>query len=79
MLAAPQGLASYNDSLQDRDHTSITMAIKRSDLKRAKELIRFFEDRFSEELAVKEEQTSGDEVYRLSVSFFPLTKIKEQL
>lgn len=57
-----------------RDHTSMTVVINKKSISKAKELIRLFQDRFSEETEVKE----GDEVYKLSISFFPLTQISKK-
>ncbi len=48
-----------------------------SDLKRAKELIRIFRDKFAEEIEVPENQT-GDEVYRLTIAYFPLTASQDK-
>jgi uncharacterized protein (TIGR02147 family) len=58
--------------LELRDHTSLTFAIRKKDMKRAKELIRRFQDQFAAEIETTD--GSADEVYRLSMSFFPLTK-----
>ena len=54
-----------------RDHTSMTVVVNKKSIAKAKELIRIFQDRFSDETEVN----AGDEVYKLSISFFPLTKI----
>ena len=45
-------------------------------MKKAKDLIRLFQDQFSEVVEVKDNEL-GEEVYRLSVSFYPLTNLKE--
>jgi uncharacterized protein (TIGR02147 family) len=63
--------------LEVRDHTSLTIAVSRKNMKRAKELIRLFEDQFEREIEAAPD-LQADEVYRLSISFFPLTKIKEK-
>lgn len=60
-----------------RDHTSITMVIKKKSIAKAKELIRLFQDRFSEEVEVTDSE-QGEEVYKLSVAFFPITKINNK-
>lgn len=60
--------------LQYRDHTSMTMVMNKKDLAKAKELVRLFQDKMSNEVEVK----TGDEVYRLSIALFPLTKITEK-
>ena len=57
-----------------RDHTSMTVVVNKKSISKAKELIRLFQDRFSAETEVND----GDEVYKLSVSFFPLTKITKK-
>lgn len=64
-------------STEFRDHTSMTVVINKKNLKRAKELIRLFQDQFSEEIEGSLKGELPDEVYRLSISFFPLTKIPE--
>lgn len=58
---------------EHRDHTSMTVVINKKSIAKAKELIRLFQDRFSEET----EADQGDEVYKLSISFFPLTQINK--
>jgi uncharacterized protein (TIGR02147 family) len=60
--------------IEIRDHTSLTLTVNKKDLTRAKELIRIFQDQFSEEI----EKTPGEEVYRLSISLFPLTVLSEE-
>ncbi|MNL33252.1 hypothetical protein D3C87_1551510 [compost metagenome] len=52
----------------------MTIVINKKDIKKAKEMIRVFQDKFVSELEVN----PGDEVYRLSVSLFPLSKIAEE-
>lgn len=63
--------------LDSRDHTSLTIAINRKNMKRAKELIRVFQDQFEREIETAKDG-EADEVYRLSISFFPLTHIKDK-
>ncbi|CBW26314.1 conserved hypothetical protein [Halobacteriovorax marinus SJ] len=46
-----------------------TLSVLREDLPKAKELIREFQMKFSEEI----EQNPADEVYQLNIQFFPLT------
>lgn len=60
----------------NRDHTSMTVVINKKNMKKAKDLIRLFQDQFSEVVEVKDNEL-GEEVYRLSVSFYPLTNLKE--
>lgn len=57
-----------------RDHRSMTIVMNKKNMKKAKELIRLFEDQFSEQVEPQGKDL-GDEVYRLSISFFPLTQI----
>ncbi|HWU42741.1 MAG TPA: TIGR02147 family protein [Bdellovibrio sp.] len=64
-------------STEYRDHTSMTVVINKKNLKKAKELIRLFQDQFSEEIENTPNREIPDEVYRLSISFFPLTKVLE--
>jgi uncharacterized protein (TIGR02147 family) len=59
--------------LELRDHTSMTIVMNKKDMVKAKEMIRLFQDKLSEEIEVN----PGEEVYRLSISLFPLTKMKE--
>lgn len=56
-----------------RDHTSMTVVMNKKSIQKAKELIRLFQDRFSEEV----ETNLGEEVYKISVSLFPLTQVIE--
>lgn len=56
-----------------RDHTSMTFVMNKKDIKKAKELIRSFQDQFSEQI----ESPMGDEVYKISMSLFPLTQINQ--
>ena len=57
--------------LDVRDHTSFTLTINRKDMKKAKELIRVFQDQFGQKM----ESVPGEEVYRLNIAFFPLTRV----
>ena len=73
-----QDLELIENSIQNypielRDHTALTFAVHKKDIKKAKELIRDFQDRFCAEIEVKQ----GDAVYKLSMSLFPLTKEEE--
>lgn len=58
--------------LQNRDITGTTMAISKKNLPKAKELIRQFRAELTELL----EQGEANEVYRLNVQLFPLTRIE---
>src|SRR5262249_24060413 len=55
-----------------RDNTGMTMAIRRSDLPAVKREIKEFRRRLS---AILEAGSGHDEVYQLSVAFFPLTRL----
>ncbi len=57
-----------------RDNTSMTIVVNQKSISKAKELIRLFQDRFSAETEVNE----GDEVYKLSIAFYPLTDITKK-
>ena len=57
-----------------RDHRSMTVVMNKKNMKKAKELIRLFEDQFSEQVEPQGKEL-GEEVYRLSIAFFPLSKI----
>lgn len=57
-----------------RDHTSMTLVLNKKDIPKAKEMIRLFQDQLSDEI----EKYPGEEVYRLSISLFPLTKVTEE-
>ena len=58
------------DPVQERDFTSITMAINSKKLAEAKVLIRKFQDELSGLL----EDSTPDQVYRLCVQLFPLSQ-----
>lgn len=58
-----------------RDHTSMMLHFSKKDLKRAKEMIREFR---TELLNFSEKNKNPDEVYALSVSFFPLSNVTER-
>ncbi len=55
-----------------RSHTSMTMAINSKDLDKANEKIKTFRREMSELL---ENSKSNDDVYQLSISFYPLTQV----
>ena len=62
----------HRESVEQRDFTSITMAIDPKKLSMAKELTRNFQDELSDLL----ESGHRTEVYRLSMQLFPLSKIE---
>jgi uncharacterized protein (TIGR02147 family) len=64
----------HRDSVEQRDMTTLTMAIDPAKLDAAKELIRKFHDDVSD-LLESGEQT---EVYRLAVQLFPMTRLPER-
>jgi uncharacterized protein (TIGR02147 family) len=55
-----------------RDNTSCTFVIDKKDLPKAKEMIRIFQAQFLKQVS----HDVGDEVYKLSVSLYPLTKVQ---
>ena len=57
--------------MQLRDNTSCTFVIDKKDLPKAKELIRIFQSQFLNLVG----KDSGEEVYKLSVSLYPLTQV----
>ena len=65
----------YRDSVEDRDFTTLTMAIDLKKLSTAKELIRKFQDELSDLL----ESGNQTEVFRLSVQLFPLTQLENKI
>ena len=60
------------NSIHERDFTHISLAVDPNKMSMAKELIRKFQDEFAK-LVESDTQT---EVYRLSMQYFPLSKIK---
>ncbi|MEX0799339.1 MAG: TIGR02147 family protein [Bacteriovoracaceae bacterium] len=63
-----------NDQLQERDFTWITFNMKKEKMAKAKELIRKFQDDFME---LVEDEQEGDEVFRMAMQLFQLTKTGE--
>ena len=61
----------YRDSVDERDFTSVTVAVNPKNLRTAKEMIRKFQD----ELCDRLEDGTRTEVYRLSVQLFPLSTL----
>ena len=62
--------------MTDRDQTSMTMAIARSELPRAKRMLTRFRRRFCSDL--QGSAAPKDDVYTLSLSFFPMTVTQEK-
>ena len=62
--------------IEQRDNTSMTMAINKSDLPKAKAHIKEFRRRFCADL---EASPNLDEVYQLTISFVPLTNVTTNL
>jgi len=60
--------------IEIRDHTSMTLVTNKKNLARAKEMIRLFQDQFAQEI----QTDPGEEVYRLSISLFPLSHSLEE-
>jgi transcriptional regulator with XRE-family HTH domain len=59
-------------SVQDRDNTSMTMAIHHADLPKAREMIKNFRRRFCTQM---EASSTLNEVYQLTIAFTPMTQI----
>jgi transcriptional regulator with XRE-family HTH domain len=57
--------------LELRDNTSFTFVIDKKDLSKAKEFIRIFQNQFLNQVA----KDSGEEVYKVSVALYPITKV----
>ena len=65
----------FRDPLSKRDFTSQTIALNQDKLIQAKELIRRFSDEFAELMDSKVSETDNkDEVYKLNIQFFPMTR-----
>lgn len=62
--------ALQNTSLDQRDHSGVTIAISSSQIEKAKKLIKDFRRKF---IQTMEKKDPKDSVYQLAVSFFPLT------
>ncbi len=60
---------------KERQISGVTMAMKKENLVKAKELIRKFEDDFC--ALIEGEQNEADSVFQLEIAFFPLTKEKK--
>lgn len=56
--------------IEFRDNTSITMAIHKDDITKAKQMLKKFRRKFCEQL---ESSSNLDEVYQLTISFVPVT------
>lgn len=61
---------------EQRDHTSLMLNFSASDIKKAKKMIKEFRKEFS--TSSQEQSSDADGVYALSISFFPITKLKNQ-
>jgi uncharacterized protein (TIGR02147 family) len=57
-----------------RDHSSLTLAISTRDIEKAKSLIADFRLRFMQLL--QQDRSDYDEVYQLSIGFFPITRFE---
>lgn len=57
--------------LELRDNTSCTFVIDKADIPRAKEMFRIFQSQFLHQIS----RESGDEVYKLTIAFYPLTQV----
>ncbi len=63
--------ALEGQSVEEREISSLVMAVTRDQIPKAKRLIREFQDRFSQELQLSAD-SSADDVVALSVQFFSL-------
>lgn len=63
------------DSVDERDFTWLTFAMDKKKLVQAKTLIRKFQDDL---LEILDQDAEQDEVYRLAIQLFPLTKIRNR-
>ena len=63
-------------SKEEREHTSVTMAIRKADLKKAKGAMKRFRREMNQYMQRK--NFNPDEVYQLQISFFPLTKLNKR-
>lgn len=62
----------YTTPIEERDNTSMTMAINKQDLDKAKKLITEFRRKFSKIL--EKDKSKLDSVYQLAIAFYPLSK-----
>lgn len=65
-------------SFDDREHTSLTVAIQHHQLPEFKRIMNKFCLNVDAYAQPKSKEEKPDEVYQLTVSFFPLTKIKKE-
>ncbi len=61
--------------VEHRDNTTMTMAVNKKDLPKARQLMKEFRRRFCVEL---ESSHDLDEVYQLAISFVPITNLKNK-
>ena len=67
-----KSIASIDEvEIEKRDHTAVTMAIETHDLDKAREIIRRFREEMCHNL---EKNKTPDEVYQLTISFFPISQ-----
>jgi uncharacterized protein (TIGR02147 family) len=64
-----QALAALEKPLAEREFGGVTLAVRKSDLPRAKELIREFRNQFNLEFSANQ---GADSVYQLNIQFFEL-------
>jgi lambda repressor-like predicted transcriptional regulator len=65
----------YAVPIEERDNTSMTMAINTKDIDKAKKLITEFRRKFSNIL--ERDKSKVDSVYQLAIAFYPLTSREE--
>ena len=68
--------ALHNVPLAKRDHTSVTVAINTKDLPEAKKLLKEFRRSFNSFLS-RDGKSRPDEVYNLSLAFYPISQTIE--
>jgi uncharacterized protein (TIGR02147 family) len=72
-----QAKARIEDTpFEDRDHASVTLAISRRHLPELQTYLQKFRKQFSKFAQPKEE--APDEVYTLTMAFFPCTQLKKK-
>jgi uncharacterized protein (TIGR02147 family) len=67
-------LSHLDDRLEDREFAGVTLAIRASDLPRAKAALKDFRSQFNHDFSAA---TGAEAVYQLGLQFFPLTALKE--
>ncbi len=58
------------DNIKDRDFSTVTLTVNKKDLPRAKKMLEEFRYKFDQEI----ESVPGEELYKLVLGFYPVTK-----